>query len=81
MQDRKARMDMINQLYRKRGQKKYRFSESRMRDRISFMFADKIQETSQRKDSLIDESIELGSPTKISPSKRSPFKTTPKTEK
>ena len=28
-----------------------------MRDRISFMFADKIQETSQRKDSLIDESI------------------------
>lgn len=52
-----------------------------MRDRISFMFADKIQETSQRKDSLIDESIELGSPTKISPSKRSPSKTTPKTEK
>ena len=74
MQDRKARMDMINQLYRKRGQKKYRFSESRMRDRISIMFGDKVQATPARKDSLIDESIELRSPSKTSP------KASPKTD-
>lgn len=73
-QDRKNRMDMINHIFRKCGRRKYRFSESRLRKRISDIFG--YSEASPNKSGNADdeESSQLERHNTISPKKTKKIK-------
>ena len=50
---------MINQLFRRKKARKYRFTESRLRDRISHIFGHKVEHSPQRTDSFEDDESPL----------------------
>ena len=52
-------MEIINQLFRKHGRRHYRFSESRLKERISNMLGEKLKESPQRMDSMADDESPL----------------------
>jgi hypothetical protein len=52
-------MEMINQLFRRKKARKYRFTESRLRQRISHIFGDKIKHSPHYDDSFEDEESPL----------------------
>lgn len=59
VQGRKNRMQIINQLFRKHGRRHYRFSESRLKERIANMLGEKLNESPKRMDSMADEESPL----------------------
>jgi len=64
-------MEMINQLFRKKQTQNYRFSESRIRNRIVTLFGDEVKKSPLRMDSFDEEDSTFDrQPSTISPKKK-----------